>query len=306
MTPRYDFSFASTGGLKIMCYRWDSQTAGKPRAVIQIAHGMTEHSLRYLGLIDVLTSAGFKVYANDHRGHGRTASATSSFGDFGAGGFDLLVEDMWRLSRVAKNETPGVPLILLGHSMGSFAAQQYALEHSREISGLVLSGSGVLDGLAELARSAPAGTNILNAPFEPARTPVDWLSRDTAVVDAFMNDPLCFAALRPAAFGSFLDAQLWLANPFELRKVRKDLPILLISGSEDPVGQNLIGVEQLAWRYRRAGLGRVTERFYRGGRHEMFNEINRDQVHHDLLGWLGCVLGVSSSSRPLASAGEPQ
>jgi alpha-beta hydrolase superfamily lysophospholipase len=135
------------------------------------------------------------VYGNDHRGHGRTALSAAHFGDFGEGGFDLLVEDMVRLSRIAKEENPDPPFILLGHSMGSFAAQQYVLDHSREIDGLVLSGSGALDGLARLANSAPSRKNILNAPFEPARTPFDWLSRDSAVVDAFISDPLCFAQL---------------------------------------------------------------------------------------------------------------
>jgi alpha-beta hydrolase superfamily lysophospholipase len=152
------------------------------------------------------------------------------------------VEEMVRLSHIAKEEIPDAPLMLLGHSMGSFAAQQYVLDHSREIDGLILSGSGALDGLARLASSAPAGKNILNAPFEPARTPFDWLSRDSAVVDAFNNDLLCFAQLQPAANSSFLGAARRLSDPLNLRKMRADLPIYLFSGSEDPVGQQLEGV----------------------------------------------------------------
>jgi alpha-beta hydrolase superfamily lysophospholipase len=286
--PSSEFRLTSTDGLRVACARWDSR--GPVRGVVQIAHGMGEHIGRYVGTIDVLVSAGLTVYGNDHRGHGRTAPSATHFGDFGAGGFDLLVEDMLRLSRIAKEENPDQPFILLGHSMGSFAAQQYVLDHSREINGLILSGSGALEGLAHLARAAPAGENILNAPFEPARTPFDWLSHDSAVVDAFINDPLCFAALQPAAYASFLAAAPRLSDPVSLGKIRDDLPIYLFSGSEDPVGQQLEGVRVLIERYRKAGIHDVSHHFYPGGRHEMLNEINRGEVRAHLLGWIFAVL----------------
>jgi alpha-beta hydrolase superfamily lysophospholipase len=174
--PSTQFRFTSPDGLRIACARWDGR---RPvRGVVQIAHGMGEHIGRYARTIEALVSAGLTVYGSDHRGHGRTAPSPARLGDFGEGGFDLLVEDMFRLSRIAREEHPESPFFILGHSMGSFAAQQYVLDHSREIDGLILSGSGALDGLARLASSAPVGMNILNAPFEPARTPLDWLSRD--------------------------------------------------------------------------------------------------------------------------------
>jgi len=191
--------------------------------------------------------------------------------------------------RIAREETPAQPLILLGHSMGSFAAQQYVLDHSREIDGIILSGSGALDGLARLASAAPAG-NVLNARFEPARTPFDWLSRDNAVVDAFINDPLCFAQLQPTSFGSFLAAAPRLCDPISLGKRRQNLPIYLFSGSEDPVGQQLEGVKILIGRYEKAGINTISHDFYLGGRHEMLNEINRDEVRTRLLGWISSVL----------------
>lgn len=287
MTASNEFRFASADGLRIACARWDSRG---PVGGVQIAHGMGEHIGRYVELIDALTSAGLTVYGNDHRGHGRTAPSATQLGDFGEGGFDLLVEDMVRLSSIAKTENPDRPFVLLGHSMGSFAAQQYVLDHSGEIDGLVLSGSGALDRLAQLARAAPAGTNLLNAPFEPARTAFDWLSRDTAVVDAFINDPLCFAQLQPAAYASFLAAAPRLSDPIALRKIRHDLPIYLFSGSEDPVGERLEGVKVLIDRYRRAGIRTISHDFYVGGRHEMLNEINRDQVRGRLLEWISAVL----------------
>jgi alpha-beta hydrolase superfamily lysophospholipase len=124
-------------------------------------------AIHIAGVIGTLVSAGFTVYGNDHRGHGRTAPSAAHLGDFGKGGFDLLVKDMVRLSCIAKKENPNVPFILLGHGMGSFASQQHVLEYSREIVGLILSGPA-LDGLARVASSAPPGTSILNAAFELA------------------------------------------------------------------------------------------------------------------------------------------
>ena len=151
-SPSAEFRLVSTDGLSIVCARWDS--CGRARGVVQIAHGLGEHLGRYGGLIEVLTKHGLSVYGNDHRGHGRTAPSEKQFGEFGEGGSNLLVEDMIRVSSIAKGENPGQPFILLGHSMGSFAAQQYVLDHSREIDGLALSGSGALDGLVRLATAA--------------------------------------------------------------------------------------------------------------------------------------------------------
>jgi len=288
LTPSAEFSFTSSDGLQVACARWDSR--GPARGVMQIAHGMGEHIGRYAETIETLVSAGLTVYGNDHRGHGRTAPDAAHLGDFGEGGFDLLVEDMARLSRIAREENPGKKFILLGHSLGSFAAQQYVLDRSGEIDGLILSGSGALDGLARLASSAPAGKNILNERFEPARTPFDWLSRDTAVVDAFANDPRCFAELQPVSFASFLRAAARLSDPIQLKKIRDDLPVCLISGSEDPIGQQLEGVHELIHRYEDAGLYDIARDFYQGGRHEMLNEINREEVRTRLITWIAPLL----------------
>jgi len=282
------FEMTSTDGLRIACARWSNRTP--PRGLLQIAHGMGEHLGRYQTLIEELVHAGLIVYGNDHRGHGQTARSPGELGDFGSGGFNLMVEDMVRLSLLARNENPNQPLILLGHSLGSFAAQQYVLKHSDLIDGLVLSGSGILDGLAQLGRSAPPGENFLNASFMPARTPFDWLSRDPNVADAFMRDPLCFGKLQPASMKSFLGAARRLANPCRLRGIRRALPIYLFSGSEDPVGQQLDGVRTLIGRYRSAGLSNISHHYYLGGRHEMLNEINAAEVRTNLLLWISCVL----------------
>jgi alpha-beta hydrolase superfamily lysophospholipase len=289
------FEFTSDDGLPIACVKWGG--GHDVRGVVQIAHGLGEHIGRYAELAEMLVKAEFAVYGNDHRGHGLTAKPSGSFGDFGPGGFNQLVEDMAALRVIAKEKHPGKPYILLGHSMGSFAAQQFILDHSHSISGLVLSGSGTLDGLARLAQTAPEGEDtlkLMNAPFEPARTPFDWLSRDEAEVDAFVNDPLCFPSLTAHSMESFVEAFPRLADPRELRKVREGLPIYIFSGSDDPVGQRLDGVRVLLDRYRGAGLASIAHDFYPGGRHEMLHELNRRDVITNLLVWISGILKRAS------------
>jgi alpha-beta hydrolase superfamily lysophospholipase len=285
------FHFTSTDGLSIACAKWSGQH--EPRGVIQISHGLGEHIGRYAELAKVLVEDEFVVYGNDHRGHGLTAKPSNSFGDFGPGGFDQLVDDMVALRVIAKNEHPDKPYILLGHSLGSFAAQQFVLDHSHSIDGLALSGSGALDGLARLAQSLAPGEDpmkLMNAAFEPARTPMDWISRDNVQVDAFVNDLLCFPTLKPESMQSFVGAFPRLADPREIRKIRDDLPIYIFSGSNDPVGQRLEGVRVLIDRYRSAGLTSIAHDFYTGGRHEMLHETNRRDVITNLLVWISGVL----------------
>ena len=289
------FQFTSSDGLPIACLKWSGPHEVK--GVVQIAHGLGEHIGRYSALAETLVHDHFVVYGNDHRGHGLTAKATGRFGDFGSGGFGQLVSDMSSLRAIASNENPGKPYVLLGHSMGSFAAQQFILDHSHSISGLVLSGSGALDYLARQLQAVPAGEDpmkLMNLPFDPARTPFDWLSRDEAEVDAFINDPLCFPSLTPGSMQSFIEAFPRLADPRELRQVRADLPIYIFSGSDDPVGQKLEGVRVLMDRYHSAGLAEVAHDFYTGGRHEMLHELNRREVMTKLLVWIsGVVAGTS-------------
>jgi alpha-beta hydrolase superfamily lysophospholipase len=297
------FRMTSSDGLCIACACWDSH--GPARAVVQIAHGLGEHMGRYADTVDALAAAGLIVYANDHRGHG--LSAHSQLGELGGGGFELLVQDMVRLSEIAREENPDLPLLLLGHDMGSFAAQKYAIDHSHEIDGLILSGSGALEGLARVALPETAGSNLLNAAFEPARTPFDWLCRDQAIVDAFVADPLCFENLHLDSLLSFLGTAPRLYDPVALRKIRGDLPIYLFSGSEDPVGQHLRGLHTLIDRYRDAGLRDIAFDFYPGGRHEMLNEINRRQVQTRLLSWIYQTLEkLSGDDRRVSTALELQ
>ncbi len=280
---REDFSFTSSDGLKIAYYRWPA--AGRPAAIVQIAHGIGEHALRYAHMAAFLNDAGFHVYANDHRGHGRTAKDAQSLGDFGAGGWDALVADLVALTRMAREREGRLPLILLGHSMGSFAAQQYVLDHSDLVAGVVLSGSAAFDMLTIDADQEIDLTSI-NAAFEPARTQFDWLSRDPAAVDAYVADPLCGFGADKRSTRSMASAMARTTDPIQLRRIRRELPLYIVAGDADPVNDHLKRLRPLAERYRALGIRDLTEQYYPGGRHEMLNETNRGEVLHDLLQWM--------------------
>jgi alpha-beta hydrolase superfamily lysophospholipase len=241
---------------------------------------MGEHAQRYRVPLQPLCEAGVAIYANDHRGHGHTAPTREALGDFGSGGFTAVVDDMARLSELTRREHPGKKLILLGHSMGSFALQIYLLTHSRLIDGAVLSGTAALDLLPP--PDPAGGLGAFNKAFEPARTPFDWLSRDPREVDAYLNDPFCGFSVNQASFMSIFTAAMTLFEPDALKRMRADLPIYLFAGDKDPLNGGLAFLTPLVERYRAAGVKDVTHDFYPGGRHEMLNETNRAEVVRNL------------------------
>ena len=270
-------------GTQLATYTWDASDA--PRGVVQVAHGLAEHSARYARLAEALNNAGYLVYATDHRGHGR--SITEVPGDFGPPGFEGLIADVAAYGAALRREHPDLPLFLVAHSMGSFAAQSVLLEHSGQYAGVVLSGSTALEVLAGnlAAAEGPAGLEAFNVGFEH-RTGYEWLSRDEAEVDAYVADPLCGFDLPDATVPALFGAGSRLADPKELARIRSDLPMLIASGGADPVGGDGRLIELLAQRYRDAGVKDVTVAVYDGARHEIFNEVNRDQITADVIGWL--------------------
>jgi alpha-beta hydrolase superfamily lysophospholipase len=283
---REDLSFASSrDGLAIAYYRWPAVRTAQ--GVVQIAHGLGEHSLRYAPVAQFLNDAGFHVYANDHRGHGRTASSPEVYGDFGESGWRAVVDDAVQLTRIVQAREGGLPVVLLGHSMGSFVAQHYLVDHSALIAGCALSGSAAPDLIAHLVEQVgEGGLESLNTPFEPARTPFDWLSRDPAEVDAYVADPQCGFNLSERSRQSAKTEWAHSAEVGRLSRIRSDLPIYILAGDADPVNHHLEYLKPVAERYRAAGLRGVSEKYYAEGRHEMFNEINRAEVLADLLIWL--------------------
>jgi alpha-beta hydrolase superfamily lysophospholipase len=267
------FRYEGADGAGLAGFRWSS--AAKPKAVIQLAHGAGEHSMRYFEPLTPIVEAGYVVYAADHRGHGMTSGMTT-LGDFGPGGAPAAVDDMAVLARLIREREPGLPLILLGHSMGAMFSQAWLPEHSELIDALVLSGT---------AGPAPIRVESVNAPFEPARTPYDWLSRDPAEVDKYIADPFCGIRFTDASRASFTALRERRLDTDTLAKVRKGLPVYVFVGDADPINDKLARLTPLIDAYRAAGLD-VTLKVYSGGRHEMLNETNRAEVVADLKAWL--------------------
>lgn len=282
------FTFTGRDGVAISAYRW--VPAGPPRGIVQLTHGMGEHLLRYDHLATTLAGAGFLVQGQDHRGHGATAGSVEAQGQIGAAGWNSLVDDIDVLVERTHDREPDLPLVLFGHSMGSFAAQQYALDHSRRIAGLVLSGTAAVDLMeAAVDLDAPIDLSAFNAPF-PHRTGYEWLSRDEAQVDAYVADPRCGFGLDAEAGKAMFARARDVADPDRLAGMRKDLPVHLTVGEHDPVGGQLALVDALVQRLRAAGLTDVTLTVWPGARHEIFNELNRDEVAAELLTWLDRVV----------------
>jgi alpha-beta hydrolase superfamily lysophospholipase len=298
--PASEFELRTDDGVRLMARRW--LPAGRPRAVVQIAHGLSEHSARYARLAAALNAAGYAVYANDHRGHGPKA-ATADLGHFAdEGGWGKVVGDLWTMNRLIAKEQPRLPIIFLGHSLGSFIGQQFVAEHSDALAGAVYSGSsgkppaiatlGRLIARAERLRLGKRGKSQLigqmwfgayNKPFKPARTEFDWLSRDEKEVDAYVADPLCGFPFSTQLAIDVLDALPGLIAPERLAKIRKDFPVYVFSGESDPVGANIKGLIDAL---KSAGITRLTTHIYPGARHETLNETNRDEVTRDLIAWL--------------------
>ncbi|MGD0241037.1 MAG: alpha/beta hydrolase [Streptosporangiaceae bacterium] len=291
--PSSTFSYTSADGTKIAAYRWDP--AGEPRAAVQLTHGMGEHALRYEHVARALNDAGFVVYAQDHRGHGASARGQGAdpeaLGDLGKGGWPGLVDDIGLLSAHIRAEHPGLPLILLGHSMGSFAVQQYLFDHSADADGVVLTGTAAIDLLeGALDLDQPIDLSAFNAPFAPARTDYDWLSRDEVIVDAYVADPRCGFGIDTSGGKAMFAGARRGADPAQVAAIRSDLPLYIAVGEADPVNGGLALLTPLAERYQAAGLTDVTVRTYPDARHEILNETNRAEITAELITWINRVV----------------
>jgi alpha-beta hydrolase superfamily lysophospholipase len=260
--------------------------SGAARAVVQISHGLGEHSARYGRLAAALNAAGFEIYAHDHRGHGQSVRDASELGHFGPDGWNALVADLVTVGEAIDARSGGASRVLLGHSMGSFAAQQYLLDHSADIGAAVLTGTSAIDAIfGALDSDSSLDRMPGNEAFE-GRTDFDWLSRDAEEVDLYIADPACGFSADADALADMAAAAKRPVEGAVLRSIRADLPILLMSGSADPLSGALALVELVAQRYRDAGVRDVTVIGYQDARHEVFNETNRDEVTTDLIGWL--------------------
>ncbi|MCI9156213.1 MAG: alpha/beta hydrolase [Lawsonibacter sp.] len=303
MIQTFDLSYPSSDGIHTIHAR-EWVTEGSPRGVVQIVHGVAEHIGRYDPVARFLASRGYLVCGEDHLGHGLTAGG--KFGYFGLkNGWDLVARDIRRLRKLEGEKHPSLPYVILGHSMGSFLTRTYLIRWPGTVDAAVLSGTGQESAAAVAFGKALAGTlcktrgpdyvsktvndlslGAYNKTFKPNRTPSDWLSRDEAQVDIALADPLCNFMPTVSMFRDMMEGLQFIADRGNLAKMNKDTPVYFLSGGSDPVGAMGKGVRKVEEMFRSAGCRDVTVKLYPGGRHEMFNEINRQEVFDDLLAWI--------------------
>lgn len=276
----------------------------EPKAIVQLAHGMAEHSLRYDRFAQKLNQAGFTVIASDHRGHGETGRRASNLGDFPQNhGWNRVVEDLSEIRSHFGNRWNEKEFYLVGHSMGSFLSRSLIAREGERFAGVILSGTagspglmGVLGkGLANLQMPLAAdwqnplldklSFGAYNRAFQPNRTAFDWLSRDEGEVDAYIEDPLCGFVCTTRFYRDLIGGLIDVNDPDAIRQIPKSLRICLMAGSQDPVGDYGNGVREVAEKYRAADLS-VTMELYPDARHEILNEINRDEVMDAMIGWI--------------------
>ena len=300
-----DFYFQSSTG-RTSIHALKCVPDGKPRAVVQIAHGIAEHIDRYRPFMEFLAGNGFVVAGNDHLGHGKSIRVPEEQGFFAEkDGWWRVVDDMDKLHDIMSKEYPELPYVLFGHSMGSFLTRTYLIKHPDKYDGVILSGTGhqspalVLGGnaaatvMAKLNGAMGDGAKLDSLAFgtylnkiENPRTKFDWLSRDAEQVDKYIADPLCGFVGKIGLYRDMMQGIKFITDKKNIAQMNKEKPVYFMSGDGDPVGDYGKGVERAYKAFCDAGLHDVFMRLYPGGRHEMLNETNKEQVYQDILSWL--------------------
>ena len=301
-----EFSLTSADGIEIHIYEWRPDDKQTIKGVIQIAHGMAEHAARYTDFAGYLCKQGFAVYANDHRGHGKTAGDLKHVGYLARKkGWDKLVGDIEMLTKEIMTRHESLPLFLMGHSLGSFAVRSLLIRRDVPVSGVIISGTaddpGVMGGLGKfitrflmLFYSSRHPSSFMDAmsfgaynkAFKPNRTKFDWLSRDPEQVDQYINDHYCGGIFSLKFFDDMLGGMLFISKVENMRKMDHSLPLLMFSGDQDPVGGQGKGVKAVYHKLKKAGMQHITFKLFEGGRHEMINETNRQEVYKLVLDWI--------------------
>lgn len=300
-----DFYFQSSTG-RTSIHALKCVPDGKPRAVVQIAHGIAEHIDRYRPFMEFLADNGFVAAGNDHLGHGKSIRVPEEQGFFAEkDGWWRVVDDMDKLHDIMSNEYPELPYVLFGHSMGSFLTRTYLIKHPDKYDGVILSGTGhqspalVLGGnaaasvMAKLNGAMGDGAKLDSLAFgsylskiENPRTKFDWLSRDAEQVDKYIADPLCGFVGKIGLYRDMMQGIKFITDKKNIAQMNKEKPVYFMSGNGDPVGDYGKGVVRAYKAFCDAGLHDVFMRLYPGGRHEMLNETNKEQVYQDILNWL--------------------
>lgn len=282
---------------------------GTPVGILQISHGMCEYIGRYSRFMEYMAERGYIVCGHDHLGHGST-SPQADYGYFGSSdGYKYLVNDLHRITEYMKKIYGDLPYFLLGHSMGSFIARLYLSKYSHELKGAVICGTGGPDPKSKIGilmaslvgffrgekhRSKlldTMGFGSFNKKFAPARTSKDWLTRDNSIVDKYLQDPKCMFIFTASGFrdlsklSSLSNSKAWYSS------LNKDLPLLLISGDMDPVGNYGSGVRKVYDRLKEAGVKNADIKLYKDCRHELLNEINYKEIYSDTAEWMDSVRG---------------
>lgn len=305
MIERSEFFIPSTNGhnnLRVMMWK----PTGTILAVLQISHGMIEHIERYNDFANYLAKRGFLVVGNDHLAHGKSVSSDDELGYFNApDSSKTVVADLHQLTTLIKAEYPGLPYFLLGHSMGSFMARRYIMSYGNELDGAIIMGTGQKPAIAlaagkllvrfislfkpmtyrsRLIEEACFGT--YNNRFKPKRTKSDWLSQDPAVVDAYLKDPLCTFTFTLNGYQTLFNTLSFIQCTPNIEQIPKNLPIFMVAGKEDPVGNYGKAVTNVYNCYKKIGIQDISLKLYENDRHELLNELDKSQVYNDLYTWL--------------------
>lgn len=289
---------------QLHCMLWEPQTP--PKAMIQIAHGMAEHIERYDEFASFLASCGYVVFGHDHLGHGKTTKNKVDYGFFARkNGHDIVIKDIYRVYKVIRKQYPNIPYILLGHSMGSYFARKYMTIYGQELSGVILSGTGnqplviatagylwaqLLVFLKGDHYRSPLMHMMMFGAFAQSvknrETEFDWLSHNKESVARYIADPACGFNFTVGGNKDFMKIMMELGEERGFNRIPKDLPILLVSGEEDPVGGMGKGVVAVYEAYGDMGMTDVTMKLYEDDRHEILNELDRDNIYRDILEWV--------------------
>ena len=306
------FTFKDKDDIEIFVYKWEPENP--PKAVVQIVHGLAEHAKRYTRVAEALCNDGYVCYANDARGHGRTAgdltekTLSGKAGVLGLNGWRGVVNDLHELTNIIKKEHPNLPIFLMGHSWGAMLTQDYIQDWGDELQGVILSGTnGKVRALVVKAGKLLLKSEIKKlGPTEPSQkmydmnfksnnhdwdneegaTGFEWLSRDKEEVQKYIDDPWCGFVSPASLWLEFLHGFEKIYDPKQEQKISKDLPIHFISGSLCVIGNKTKSVKAMIDRLNKYGIKDVTYKFYKDARHEIFNEINRDEVYQDVITWL--------------------
>ena len=292
-------------GQRLHCVSWEPEDV-QVRAVLQIVHGMVEYVERYEEFACFLAGRGYAVIGHDHLGHGKTAASRGDLGYFANGDGDRhVIADMYRLTCAGRERWPGVPLVIMGHSMGSFFTRKYLTRYSRRVDGAIIMGTGFMGlplvafgkfvaGMICRLRGSRYRSRLLyqltlggnNKRIRELRTDNDWLSTNEESVDAYNRDPFCTFIFTAGAYRDFFTILTDLAAKKNFETMNRELPVFFVAGEEDPVGNYGKGVRACHKQFETMGFQDLSLKLYPGDRHEILNELDRHQVYEDLAAWL--------------------